>query len=337
MKKLFTLSLILLCLISVAQNPRPLISELNRCDVNTVLLWPVPNIDEYPLWSKNSDYLAFNQMGRWIKLNLNEVFLTPADWRGRTIGMNTTEVLDSVTTEDLEEYKKATIYDPRKVTTKDGITLELKMTDSYTEFAIVDKNKKEKRLLQTGGDNCHSLSLSPNEKFVAFISEMNGLMVYCIDETLYKNNIPKHILLTNKAINTFSKNIVKSEKLFNEAIALDNKYSEPYYWKASIEMSKNNDSLSIYYLNKASEIDPNFSNYYFAIGLLYKELNKNNLAITSFIEYTKKKPFDLHGYYELGLLYIEIGNNKEACDNFRLAKKYHSTRAQEKIEELCKE
>ena len=51
------------------------------------------------------------------------------------------------------------------------------MTDMGA-FRIQQQGQGARTLFQTGGENCHSLSLSPDERLMAFICELNGLFVY---------------------------------------------------------------------------------------------------------------------------------------------------------------
>lgn len=326
---------------SFAQSSRPLLWEMNRLNLNTALVWSYPDgIEEHTYWSENNEFLAFNFNGRWVKLNLKEVFLVPSDWLDMTIGSDDSEILDSVTNEELEKYKSITKYGDRKISTQAGVTLELRQDGFSTMFIRKENGKKEKVLWQTGLENCYSLSLSPDEKFVAFISETNGLMVYCINESDYKEGLPPAVLEMNSAINKMNpKNVSKAEESLSKAIALDSNFSEPYYWRAYVEIFRQNDSLAIMNLSKAVSIDPNNSSYYYTLYNIYNsgEHKNTELAIKNLDEYIRTKPNDSHGYYDLGILYKEIGKIDLACENFKMASKLHSTRAKKIIPELCKE
>lgn len=341
LKMLITFSFLIPTFFSFAQSPRPLLWEMNRCDVNTALVWSYPEgIEEHAYWSENNDYLAFFCDGRWVKLNLNEVFLVPADWLDMTIGSDDTEILDSVSPEELERYKSITKYGDRKISTTAGVTLELRQDGFSTRFIRKEGKKKEKVLWQTSLENCYSLSLSPDEKFVAFISETNGLMVYCMNESDYKEKLPEAVLEMNSAINNMNpKDVSKAEVSLSKAMALDSNLSEPYYWQAYIELYRKNDLLAIQNLEKALSIDPNNSGYYYTLYNLYNSgENKNaELAIQNLKEYIRTRPNDCHGYYDLGILYKEMGKIDLACENLKTASKLHSNRAKKLIAELCKE
>lgn len=50
-----------------------------------------------------------------------------------------------------------------------------------TALILTEKGKPQKVLWITEMENCHSLVLSPNQKYVAFICELNGLVVMKLD------------------------------------------------------------------------------------------------------------------------------------------------------------
>jgi len=317
--------------LSFGQFTRPLAYELERCDIETALIWSSTGIDEYPIWSPDSKEIAINIMGRWIKINLDEVILIQADWLDQTIGQNTSEIIESISESDITKFKDTTTYGPRKVTTKDGMTLELKMLGMRTAFLI-----DEKMIWITSGGNCHSLALSPDGNYVAFISEMNGLMVYSLDNKLLKKQLPKHVLKSNIAINQLIEGKTeKAEKYWDQLIESNKKFSEPFFWKAAMALANENDSLAIDYLDKAIAIDPAMSTYYFFKAMIYQHMGENDHAIEHFEAYINLKPTDLYGYYYLADLYKSMSDRANACKYFKLAKKYHSNRAQEFIDELC--
>lgn len=327
-------TLILMCLltnVSFGQNLRPLSYEFERCNVETALIWTSQAIDEYPIWSSDEKNIAVNEMGIWRKISLQEVFFNEAKWLGNKIGQNISESAEDITETEINEYTKATIFDPRKIETKDGHIIELRMSGFQTEF-IVD----QKKLWQTGGDNCHSLALSPDGNYVAFISESNGLMIYCINKDLCNEQVPEYVKRSSKAINALLKGRIKTaQKIWNEIIQTNEHFSEPLFWIGLIELSNGNDSLAISYIDKAIAIDPGTATYYFTKASIYQLSGNTDRAIENYKMYIQVKPTDLYGYYYLAELYQSIGDNSNACEYFKLAKKYHSRRAQKLIDELC--
>jgi hypothetical protein len=68
-------------------------------------------------------------------------------------------------------------FDGRKVITGDGIELELKLS-GFSTALIITKNNNKKILWTSGVENCHSLSLSPNERYVAYLCELSDVVIF---------------------------------------------------------------------------------------------------------------------------------------------------------------
>lgn len=184
MKQLFLILLIAYSAPSFAQktNKGILDSELNRLKTETVLIIQSQAIDEYPLWSDGSDYLGCNIMGKWYKIRLIDIQLEEATWRNQTIGVIATQgALNEMTEKEVKDFKKVSEFQPREVTTSDGTKIELKMEGSSVSLVVTKKGKDSKTLWTSEGENCHSLTISPDENYVAYLCEMNGLLVMKIE------------------------------------------------------------------------------------------------------------------------------------------------------------
>ena len=127
----------------------------------------------------------------------------------------------------------------------------------------------------------------------------------------------------------------KAEKIWDKLILSNKEYSEPLFWKAYIQMSQNNQTMAISYLDQAIAVDSTVSNFYFIRAGIFQKLGKMDQAIENYQSYIKLRPTDLYGYYYLAELYQSIDDPSNACNYFKLAKKYHSVRAQKFIDELC--
>lgn len=319
-------------LFSLSQNPRPLAHEMVRNNVNTALIWSDGTIDDNPIWSPDSKKIAINILGTWMEFDLDEVFLDKADWRDMVIGLNITETFEILPKSKIESYRKSTNYGARKVVTKDSsIILELRMQGLSTAFYVNDK-----LMWQTGGDNCHSMAISNDEKYMAFISEANGLMIYALDTETLKKEIPKPALKCNEVIEfLMQENPNKATKTLIKTIKSYPSYSETYAWLAFLEMTYESKKQALEWINIAIEKNPNVSNYHFLKYILYlgeEDFENAEKSIKKFIEL---KPNCLFGYFELAELYVILENTSGACENYELAKKYGSNRAIEKIKEHC--
>lgn len=178
MKTIFILFLIIISANVFGQDTsKDLDSEMKRLKTNTALIAQSQGIDEWPLWSPDADFIACNVLGVWYKFRLTNIELGKADWRRQKIGILVTENAYSImTAEEVEEFHKVSVFNPREVTTANGTKIEL--NDGMSVSLIVTyKGKKPKVFWTSGGENCHSLVLSPDEKHVAYLCEMNGLLV----------------------------------------------------------------------------------------------------------------------------------------------------------------
>ena len=159
--------------------PKTLDSEMARLNTQTALIVYSQAIDEYPLWSPKADFIGCNIAGKWYKFRLTDIELSEAKWRKQQIGMLATKDAHSeLKAEELKEYKAVSKFNAREVTTKSGTKVELKETGSLSVSLVVTRPGQEPQTLWTsGGENCHSLVLSPDEKYVAYLCEMNGLLI----------------------------------------------------------------------------------------------------------------------------------------------------------------
>jgi hypothetical protein len=179
MKTYYILFLTILTLNACGQNkPSSLNLEMTRLNTETALIVQSQAIDEYPLWSPKSDFIACNIEGKWYKFRLNNIELTNTKWRGQTIGVLTTkDAYSELTNKEQPEFEKVSKFNPRELKTKDGTKVELKMKEMSVSLVVTKKGEKSKILWTSGGENCHSLVLSPDENYVAYLCEMTGLLI----------------------------------------------------------------------------------------------------------------------------------------------------------------
>ncbi len=179
MKKIYITLLTVLTLNVYGQDTtKNLNSEMTRLKTETVLIVQSQAIDEYPLWSPNSDFVACNIEGKWYKFRLTNIDLADAKWRGQTIGVLTTKnAYSELTNKEQIEFEKVSKLNPREVKTTNGTKVELTMEGMSVSLIVTKKGEKAKKLWTSGGENCHSLVLSPDEKYVAYLCEMNGLLI----------------------------------------------------------------------------------------------------------------------------------------------------------------
>jgi tRNA(Arg) A34 adenosine deaminase TadA len=96
----------------------------------------------------------------------------------QTFGILTTQdALGKMTDKEVKDFKKVSKFQPREVTTSDGTKVELKMDGFSVSLVVTLKGQDSETLWTTGGENCHSLIISPDEKYVAYLCEMSGILV----------------------------------------------------------------------------------------------------------------------------------------------------------------
>lgn len=161
------------------QSSNHLLSELERVGSHSAIVLPSNAIDEYPLWSSAGDFLGLNVQGKWIKVDLNKVKLEAAKWRGgQPIGVNTaTDSASRAEDTEIQLWQKHTKMFPREILLPNGTKVELKEADMGVALVVTPKGSKSETIWQTGLENCHSLTASPDGRFVAFLSELSGAVI----------------------------------------------------------------------------------------------------------------------------------------------------------------
>lgn len=153
-------------------------SEMKRLKIETVLIVQSQAIDEYPIWSPKSDYVACNIEGNWYKFRLTKIKLTDAKWHDQTIGVLTTkDAYSKMSALEKSEFEKVSKFNEREVTTNIGTKIELNMEELTVSLIVTKKGENPKKLWTSEGENCYGLVLSPDEKYVAYLCEMNGLLI----------------------------------------------------------------------------------------------------------------------------------------------------------------
>ena len=159
--------------------------ELDRIGTATALVMPAQDIQESPLWSPASDFIAVNVLGNWQKINLAEIALKPTAWRGsQRIGVINSSSISGASREEISAWRKVSRMNPSRVTTKGGMKIELKLDEMgmSTSLIVSRKGEKPSLLWVAEAEHCHSLVLSPDERYVAFVSPMNGMVVMKLDD-----------------------------------------------------------------------------------------------------------------------------------------------------------
>ena len=161
-----------------AQTPETLLAEMASMKVNTALIFPSQAIDDSPVWSPDSHYLAGNVQGKWYKVQVDKVQLKPAKWHDDTIGAIIDTRIFEETTE--QEVKNWTAKAPKQ---KDRITASMQQ-DGLSTALVLTSGKRKKVLWRTGIEACGETSRSSDGQFVAYICETNGIFVTALSSAI---------------------------------------------------------------------------------------------------------------------------------------------------------
>jgi hypothetical protein len=154
--------------------------EMARLKVSTALVLPSSKIAHLPLWSPEGDQIASMVGNRWYKVDLKQIELHEFDWKSQKVGQALVkESVALASTIEMRRWQQALKTVPENqqvVTTKDGMKLELRKEGAKTSL-IFTKSVQNPRTLWSVEENCQSLTLSPDEKYVAFVGETSGVFV----------------------------------------------------------------------------------------------------------------------------------------------------------------
>ncbi len=159
--------------------PSVLGQEMRRLGVRSALLVASQAIDEHPVWSADGRFIAVNVEGQWKKVDLTSIQLAPATWhKTQAVGVaNPPARMSSIREAKVREWEKSARFEPRKVVTRDGTTVELRQEELGTAFVIERKGGPSETLWTTGMENCYGLALAPDDRSVAYVCEQNGIVV----------------------------------------------------------------------------------------------------------------------------------------------------------------
>jgi hypothetical protein len=159
--------------------PSVLGAEMQRLGVRSALVVASQSIDEHPVWSPDGRYLAVNVDGRWSRIDLASIHLVGATWRkDQPVGAPEPPAdMSRIGESRVRNWQRSARFEPRRIVTRDGTTVELKLEELGTAFIITKKGGQPETLWTSGLENCYGLALTPDEKSVAYICEQNGVLV----------------------------------------------------------------------------------------------------------------------------------------------------------------
>lgn len=164
-------------LILVAGTGESFNHQCEALGVDTALVVHTDSIDEYPAWSPDSRSLAVHIEGQWKEVKLDDLKLGLTKLHEFPIGIAEPSDLKTISSDKAEEWQKHSAHSPRVLHLPTGECLRLKQKDLSTALEITDRGGQSRILWKTDLENCHTLSLSPDQHYISYICELNGLVV----------------------------------------------------------------------------------------------------------------------------------------------------------------
>ena len=175
----------LLVAASFGQPGTSLRSEMAKLRVHTALLVPSQAVDEFPVWSPDSRFLAANIEGKWFKLDILKVRLKEATWLGQRVGaVGSKPELEPMGRQEANRWAKNVQHGESDVTGKSGVRAEIQR-HALSASLIVSQGVRSAVIWKTDMENCGELSLSPNGAYLAYICETNGVLVMDLEQAFH--------------------------------------------------------------------------------------------------------------------------------------------------------
>jgi hypothetical protein len=153
--------------------------EMTRIGVRSALVIPSQAVDGHPVWSPAGDAIAAEIDGHWVKVDLRSTALEKGTWHGKeSIGvLKQAPPEESVSESVVRNWDKNLVSGARRVVMRNGTSIELRQEGLSTAFVVTRPGGTPDTIWKTSLENCHGLTLSPDERYVAYVCEMNGVIV----------------------------------------------------------------------------------------------------------------------------------------------------------------
>lgn len=222
--------------VASAQYRRNIDKELDRLDADIALVLR-RSIDYLPIWSENSDSVYINILEKWYVLEVTRASLVETEIRGKRGGWNQNELLEPVSQEIIDGFKLDNYMSKALGDTVDNITASI--DHQGLSAAITIKVNDEVFLHQQSGGELYLFPvISPDKKYVVFISEMNGLMLVRLPHK--KERLSKLDKKMNSGIRWMNKNNCDAaSRDFNAVIEMDSENPAALYNLALCQFNAN--------------------------------------------------------------------------------------------------
>lgn len=150
---------------------------LRLAQIDTALVVQSKAVARPPLWSPDSQSLGVNVSGKWFAIVPAKLTYKTGQWHGVHIAVNPDPPSIPLMTRDVALWTKQAQSKPDTITTKDGTVLTFKRDGQKTSFIVTESGKEPFTVWTSETESCHDLSISPDQKLVAYVCTVNGVMI----------------------------------------------------------------------------------------------------------------------------------------------------------------
>jgi hypothetical protein len=151
---------------------------MDRLGVDVALVLPSTALDDFPIWSPDSRFVAGNIMGKWHKLDLAHLVLALGTWRGgQSIGVLQSRGSISPLSEALLKGWMPAVEPDPDAADNGTIRIEFDRRDLGTKLVLTRNGQASVTLWAADLEACGAPVFSPDAGLVAFICETNGIVV----------------------------------------------------------------------------------------------------------------------------------------------------------------
>jgi hypothetical protein len=176
----FLFSALLIFIFSCAEEKvsTDLASQMLRLKTNTAFIVTSRSVQQYPLWSPDSAFLAVNISGTWYKFAVANMLLKKKKWGKKIIGtLTNTESASLLRPGEINEFRLVTKLGQMELRTENGDLIQIDAKGFSATIAIVKPGIPSQELWSSRTLRCHDLALSPDERFVAYVCDDGGVVV----------------------------------------------------------------------------------------------------------------------------------------------------------------
>ena len=145
--------------------------------MHTALLVHSQGVDDTPVWSPDSRFLGVNVAGKWLKVDTANIHLQEATWHEQRVAVLADKSeLQSLSNEEVGQWAKVSRQGDSVVQGRSRFKAEMQRHELSSSLMLL---RRGHRLVvwRSVLENCGALSLSPSGSRLAYVCELNGVLV----------------------------------------------------------------------------------------------------------------------------------------------------------------